>query len=49
MDRRMGEEELLSFKVLIPFSESLKITLRMFISAKNMQPEDSRSTWSSHP
>lgn len=34
MDRRMGEEELLTVKVLIPFSESLKITLRMFVSAK---------------
>lgn len=34
MDRRMGEEELLPVKVLIPFSESLKISLRVFVSAK---------------
>lgn len=30
----MGEEELLPVKVLIPFSESLKISLRVFVSAK---------------
>lgn len=30
----MVEEELLTAKVLIPLSEPLKITLRMFVSAK---------------
>lgn len=34
MERRMVEEELLNVKVLIPFSESFKITLRIILSAK---------------
>lgn len=34
MARRVVEEELMTVKVLIPFPESLKITLMMFLSAK---------------